>query len=144
MDIAVYWVLTWYLDNVIPDAFGARQPFYFFLLPTYWGLAKNGSKTEQDKWLKQYQDTKEDNGDEDDDVAAERKKALSSTIWPALKVVNLRKIYNGPLFTFRKNSGSKVAVKNSSITFEEGELYVFRETYRIDLLCLVKTVPVKR
>jgi hypothetical protein len=97
-------------------------------LPQYWGFKHNVSKTEQDNWLVQNQKSSENNSEEDDDVSAERKKALSNTIWPAVKVVNLRKEYNGPLLSSLKNrflnkgSSSKAAVKNSSITFAEGEL----------------------
>jgi hypothetical protein len=122
MDVFVYWILAWYLDNILPDAFGARQPLYFFLLPSYWGLKKEGNKTEQDRWLDQYKVSLDIDDKEDDDVAAERKKALSNTMWPAVKVVNLRKIYNPPLLKWRKKDSTKVAVKNSCITFEEGEL----------------------
>ena len=123
MDVFVFWIIAWYLDNVIPDAFGARQPFYFFFLPHYWGFNKKGSKTEQNNWLKKYQNSIQKNDGEDDDVSAERSKALSSTVWPPVKVVNLRKVYSGPLITCSKNGpSSKVAVKNSCITFAEGEL----------------------
>ncbi len=38
MNIAFYLLLTFYLDNVIPDEFGQKQPPWFFLLPSYWGL----------------------------------------------------------------------------------------------------------
>jgi hypothetical protein len=73
--------------------------------------------------LNQYNASSEANDEEDDDVAAERKKALSNTDWPAVKVVNLRKVYNAPLLSyFKKRPSSKVAVKNSCITFAEGEL----------------------
>lgn len=29
IDIAVYLLLTWYLDNVLPSEFGVKRPFYF-------------------------------------------------------------------------------------------------------------------
>ena len=125
MNVAFYWILAWYLDNVLPDAFGSRRPFYFFLLPSYWGLVKNGTKTVQDQWLQLYKDLSENEENEDDDVAAERAMALSGNNWPAVKVVNLRKVYGKPLFKGLVGKGSpKTAVKNSCITFQEGQLYV--------------------
>lgn len=36
LDIVLYAVLTWYLDQVLPSDIGQRQPFYFFLQPSYW------------------------------------------------------------------------------------------------------------
>ncbi|KAJ3345706.1 ATP-binding cassette sub- A member 1, partial [Kappamyces sp. JEL0680] len=44
-DIAIYAVLTWYFDNVLPNEFGVRRPLHFFLTPSYWGYG--GFKSEQ-------------------------------------------------------------------------------------------------
>ena len=34
-------ILGLYFDNVLPQAFGVRKPFYYFLLPSYWCGFKN-------------------------------------------------------------------------------------------------------
>jgi hypothetical protein len=39
-DTIFYIVLAWYFNQVIPSQFGARQPFYFCLKPSYWGYKK--------------------------------------------------------------------------------------------------------
>lgn len=37
-------ILTWYLDNILSTSMnGKTKPFYFFLLPSYWGFATNSS-----------------------------------------------------------------------------------------------------
>jgi hypothetical protein len=36
LDIFVWSLLTWYLDNVVPDTYGYRRPFFFFLDSGYW------------------------------------------------------------------------------------------------------------
>jgi hypothetical protein len=35
-DTVLYAFLGWYFDQVLPQEFGTRQPFYFPLLPSYW------------------------------------------------------------------------------------------------------------
>jgi ABC-type multidrug transport system ATPase subunit len=58
-----------------------------------------------------------DEENEDSDVVAERKRALDPNFFPALKIVNMRKVY--------KNWGAesdKVAVRNSNFVVEEGKL----------------------
>jgi hypothetical protein len=120
MNVGFYALLTWFFDNVLPDAFGASRPPWFFLTPDYWGFRFKDTSTQRDDWLKRYAPTKETNVGEDDDVAKEREKALSPEFWPAVKVVNLRKLYRG---NCGKRSMDKVAVKNSSVTFEEGKLF---------------------
>eukprot|EP00958_Prasinococcus_capsulatus_P014562 scaffold1535_cov382-Prasinococcus_capsulatus_cf.AAC.24 len=36
LDIFFYFLLTWYIGQVAPWKSGAREPFHFFLLPSYW------------------------------------------------------------------------------------------------------------
>ena len=48
----VFGVLTFYFDNVIATEYGRRQPYYFFLLPSYWlgeKQAENDAKTDLSK-----------------------------------------------------------------------------------------------
>eukprot|EP00891_Asterochloris_glomerata_P006032 jgi/Astpho2/6032/e_gw1.00084.157.1_t len=40
LDVVLYGVLTWYLDQVWPSDVGQRQPWYFFVLPSYWSEGK--------------------------------------------------------------------------------------------------------
>lgn len=122
MNTFVYMILAWYLDNVIPDMFGASKPLYFFLLPEYWGFKTRHVETKRDEWLvKNVAASKEDNAEEDDDVATERQEAKNPGSWPAVKVVNLRKVYSS--LSLCRGSDVKVAVRNSCITFEQGQLF---------------------
>eukprot|EP00049_Salpingoeca_infusionum_P004186 m.75537 g.75537 ORF g.75537 m.75537 type:complete len:1711 (-) comp12452_c2_seq4:1262-6394(-) len=36
IDTIVYWVLAWYIECVFPGEFGIPQPWYFFVLPSFW------------------------------------------------------------------------------------------------------------
>eukprot|EP01084_Bolivina_argentea_P269164 457390_1 len=36
IDIIIYSILTLYLDQIWPSQYGQKQPFYFFILPSYW------------------------------------------------------------------------------------------------------------
>ncbi|KAJ3063543.1 ATP-binding cassette sub- A member 1, partial [Rhizoclosmatium hyalinum] len=123
MDVAVYAVLTWYFDAIIPDEYGTAQPFYFPFLPSYWGYEKVRGEMDVKDWvLKNGAVGKGDLpiGKEEEDVAAERQKALSADDDSAVKIVRLRKTYQkSPFWT---SSLDKHAVRNSSFTLAEGKL----------------------
>eukprot|EP01135_Chromosphaera_perkinsii_P005531 Nk52_evm80s352 gene=Nk52_evmTU80s352 len=36
VDVALFVLIGWYVDTVFPGQYGTAQPFYFFLLPSYW------------------------------------------------------------------------------------------------------------
>ncbi|EGG19447.1 hypothetical protein DFA_00024 [Cavenderia fasciculata] len=36
IDILLYVLILWYLDKVVPSEYGVKEPFYFFLMPSYW------------------------------------------------------------------------------------------------------------
>jgi hypothetical protein len=44
-DTMFYIALAWYLNQVVPSQFGARQPFYFCLKPSYWGYKKKKTQS---------------------------------------------------------------------------------------------------
>uniref|UniRef100_T1JE66 ABC transporter domain-containing protein n=1 Tax=Strigamia maritima TaxID=126957 RepID=T1JE66_STRMM len=44
VDALLYLLLTWYVGNVRPGAYGVPKPFYFFLTTSYWRL-KNEAKS---------------------------------------------------------------------------------------------------
>ncbi|KAJ3064546.1 ATP-binding cassette sub- A member 1 [Podochytrium sp. JEL0797] len=123
MDMAIYAVLTWYFDAIIPDEYGTAQPFYFPFLPSYWGFEKVRGELDVQEWVKKNGlEVKGDLavGEEEEDVAAERVKALSLDDDSAVKIVRLRKTYNKyPIFS---STMDKHAVRNSSFTLAEGKL----------------------
>ena len=126
MDIALYAVLTWYFDNVIADEYGYRLPPWFCLTFDYWGIevgARRGINNKE--WLRRLKALKSlpVEVDEHMDVSAERQAALDEEYFPAVKVVNLRKVFGAGLGsnTMRDDNG-KVAVRDLCMTFQEGKL----------------------
>ncbi|KAI8918938.1 hypothetical protein BC831DRAFT_515918 [Entophlyctis helioformis] len=123
MNCFLYGLLLWYFDNVIPDEFGACNPPYFFLTPTYWGLEKAALVTDLRSWLDRIAgDSEPIEDDEDEDVVAARERAFDPNYFPALKIVNLRKVY-GKTSLFDTGERDKTAVRCSSFTIEEGKLF---------------------
>ena len=122
MDMFFYAILTWYLDNVIPDEFGQRQPPWFFVLPSYWGFRVScGRRTNDPHATYEYQGPPRD-PNEDEDVFHERQHALdgAKSADAAIRLVNLRKVYNDGLFS--SEASQKVAVRSSSWTLRKGRL----------------------
>ncbi|KAL2915617.1 hypothetical protein HK105_204802 [Polyrhizophydium stewartii] len=124
MDCFVYGLLLWYCDNVIPNEYGMAFPPWFFLTPDYWGFETSSAKsTNRNEWQTHNTSGKvmiPIEGDEDSDVLVERDRALDSSYFPALKIVNLRKVYrNSALFASKLD---KIAVRNSCLTVEQGTL----------------------
>ena len=129
MDCFFYGFLLWYLDNVIPNEYGMSRPLGFFLTPDYWGIETASAKNvDTNKWQAingAMSQPVEEN--EDSDVVAERNHALDPSFMPALKIVNMRKVYtsvniNCCTRTRRPMIERKVAVRNSCFTVEEGKL----------------------
>ena len=125
MNIGFYGLLTWYFDNTIPNEFGYRLPPYFFLTADYWGIETGKRKgVEAREWLekeKKKAGTSVIYPDRDEDaVKEEREHALNEDLWPAIKIVNLKKtFFANPFF---KSTNDKVAVDNLCLTFKEGEV----------------------
>ncbi|KAJ3218065.1 ATP-binding cassette sub- A member 1 [Clydaea vesicula] len=121
MNIAFYYTLTLYFDQIVPNEFGNYRNLLFFLTPSYWGFS-NKKELKNVEWLKK---VKANSGgivldNEEEDVVEERKVALSNEHWPAIKIVNLRKVFRKS--RFYKSKIDKIAVKDSCLTFEEGKL----------------------
>ncbi|KAI8921283.1 hypothetical protein DFJ77DRAFT_449232 [Powellomyces hirtus] len=121
MNMLFYGVLTWYFDCVIPDEFGWSLKPWFFLTPEYWGLGRRGKSQGALDWLRR--EKKNSNTeiatDEDKDVRDERLRALDEAYNPAVRIVNLRKVYSNGIV---RKKHDKVAVKDLCISFEEGKL----------------------
>jgi hypothetical protein len=122
MNCFVFGFLLWYLDNVIPNEFGMSRPPWFFATFEYWGISTSKStstnKAEWQKRVNSLPDLVEEG--EDSDVVAERVRALDPADDSALKIAHLRKVYNS--YSLFKGVATKVAVRNSCFTVEEGKL----------------------
>ncbi|KAJ3054920.1 ATP-binding cassette sub- A member 1 [Rhizophlyctis rosea] len=114
MNMAIFAALTWYFDNVIPNEFGYKKPIWFFLTPEYWGIEFGNRKgVREEEWLAKLLKKRADIPDDEDvDVKDERTRASDPRLRPAVRIVNLRKMYGK----------KKVAVKSLAMSFEEGKL----------------------
>ena len=45
MNIVIFWVLTWYLDNTFPSEYGSAKKLNFPFTREYWGLRAKNEKT---------------------------------------------------------------------------------------------------
>ena len=119
MNVAFYGFILWYLDNIIPNEFGMSKPLYFFLTPEYWGLESKSETKDLKAWQeRQLKYSQPDEENEDSDVVAERRMVMDATYFPALKILNLRKVYK----SYFSKSENKVAVRNSCFAVEKGKL----------------------
>jgi len=110
-NISLYYIAALYLDNVLPNEYGNRKPFYYFLLPSYW--FNMGSKTKNRDWIVETQrkyPCQIDINELDDDVQKHYAYTCNPDNDDPIKIVNLRKVYGG------YGKKTKVAVKNSCLS----------------------------
>ena len=48
-DLLIYFFLGYYLQNVLPQDFGVRKPWYFIFTKTFWGCKKNKNNLNNNK-----------------------------------------------------------------------------------------------
>eukprot|EP01027_Heterolobosea_sp_BB2_P007024 GEZU01010510.1.p1 GENE.GEZU01010510.1~~GEZU01010510.1.p1 ORF type:complete len:865 (+),score=220.98 GEZU01010510.1:155-2749(+) len=92
MNAAIFFILTWYLDNVIPRDTGVSRPPWFFVYPSYWGFHFKRKRNLKSQFEDYTKDVNEN--DMDPDVRAEFNAARDPTLKEgkgALRIVNLRK-----------------------------------------------------
>uniref|UniRef100_A0A3Q2Q6M2 ATP-binding cassette sub-family A member 1-like n=1 Tax=Fundulus heteroclitus TaxID=8078 RepID=A0A3Q2Q6M2_FUNHE len=103
VDAVLYWVLTWYIENVFPGQYGIPKPWYFPFTSSYWcGMT---ATTENDPDL--LTDSREHNG------YFERP---PPGVKVGVSIRNLVKIYK---------TGKKVAVDGLSVDFYENQITSF-------------------
>lgn len=100
IDTAIFFILTWYIDNVHPGDYGIPRPWYFPFQPSYW--CGGGRKSA-------YADIDASNASSDHHFEKEPR-----GLPVGIKMVHLQK-------EFAKN---KVAVKDSTLTMFEGQITV--------------------
>uniref|UniRef100_A0A8C7ZY46 ABC transporter domain-containing protein n=1 Tax=Oryzias sinensis TaxID=183150 RepID=A0A8C7ZY46_9TELE len=101
LDAVIYWVLTWYIENVFPGQYGIPRPWYFLFTYSYW-FGKTSVP---------------------EDIPDNFKLLKRSTVkicYPSMKagvsIRNLVKIYK---------TGKKVAVDGLSVDFYENQITSF-------------------
>jgi len=122
MNMALFGILTWFFDNVLPNEYGARKPVYFFLMPSYWGWTSRKNKENEQHWLQRIRShaINEQVEEQDDDVAHEARQALDEAYDCTVRIVHLRKEFKSSWF--RASKLDKTAVKNTCLTLREGKL----------------------
>lgn len=103
LDAFIYWVLTWYIENVFPGQYGIPKPWYFPFTASYWCGAASDSQFDHDL-LK--------------DSAAQNaylEKPAPNMI-AGVSIRNLVKIYK---------TGKKLAVDGLSMDFYEDQITSF-------------------
>eukprot|EP00818_Percolomonas_sp_WS_P010557 CAMPEP_0117444814 /NCGR_PEP_ID=MMETSP0759-20121206/5452_1 /TAXON_ID=63605 /ORGANISM="Percolomonas cosmopolitus, Strain WS" /LENGTH=661 /DNA_ID=CAMNT_0005236927 /DNA_START=1893 /DNA_END=3878 /DNA_ORIENTATION=- len=118
-----YFVLTLYLDNIFPQSPGGTTlPFYYPLLPSYWGLSKlrgtdnlgvDVAKYRSDKFSSVLVDTDEDIYNEYQNVVGALDTDLDTPQQMPMKIIKLSKTYTS--FLGLHSGGNKTAL--DSLTF---------------------------
>uniref|UniRef100_A0A4X2KJX8 ABC transporter domain-containing protein n=1 Tax=Vombatus ursinus TaxID=29139 RepID=A0A4X2KJX8_VOMUR len=106
IDSILYGLVTWYVETVFPGRYGIPQPWYFFVMPSYWsGRPRNVANTEE---LENNLNTPERKAyiqDEPKDLFA------------GIRICNLSKVL------FHRNTMKK-AVNNLTLNMYEGQITV--------------------
>jgi ABC-type multidrug transport system ATPase subunit len=117
-NMVFYMILTIYFDNVRPNKYGKKKPFYYFLLPSYW---KRSDKIVNCKeWIKETPKKyphKIDVRELDDDVRTHFRNTCNpdyETNAP-VRIINLRK-------EFGYGKKKKIAIKNSCLTIGKNKV----------------------
>ncbi|CAJ1086292.1 LOW QUALITY PROTEIN: phospholipid-transporting ATPase ABCA1-like [Xyrichtys novacula] len=102
-DAAIYWILTWYIENVFPGQYGIPKPWYFPFTKSYW--CGTASETRSDPDLLQ-----------DSTVHNAYLEKPPPNMKPGVSIRNLVKIYK---------TGKKLAVDGLSMDFYENQITSF-------------------
>lgn len=102
---------------MIPSPSGKRSSLVFFLLPSFWGFGDKGG-TDLKSWLSTVPIKESPN--EDVDIQEERHLTVDAKNDAVVRIVGLRKEYRNNLCIKSKND--KVAVKNLTLSLQEGSL----------------------
>ncbi|XP_039258702.2 phospholipid-transporting ATPase ABCA1-like isoform X1 [Styela clava] len=108
VDAAIYFVLTWYVENVYPGKYGIPRPPYFMFTKSYWcGVSPTPAERDQSAFLNPAYAS---NGTQASLEAEPEHLPLGVSIH------NLTKIYS---------NGNKLAVDNLTLNFYEGQITSF-------------------
>lgn len=149
INILIFGVLAWYLDNVLPGEHGSPRPFYFLFTREYWGMRKKKKATVQrqhaggryapvDDEAALLQGSINAGEEYDSDVEAEQQVALDGEFgdsenfgsqrtakpprskW-AVRLQNISKLYRR--WSCCRSDTDTFAVNDVSVTIERGELF---------------------
>ncbi|XP_052003577.1 phospholipid-transporting ATPase ABCA1-like [Xyrauchen texanus] len=102
-DALIYWILTWYIENVYPGQYGIARPWYFPFTSSYWCGTPVGSEAEPDLF-KELEDQ------------SDYLEKPSSSIKAGVCIRNLVKVYK---------TGNKLAVDGLNLDFYQDHITSF-------------------
>ncbi|KAM8881267.1 phospholipid-transporting ATPase ABCA1 isoform 2-T2 [Synchiropus picturatus] len=103
LDAALYWTLTWYIENVFPGQYGIPKPWYFPFTAAYWcGTASLGDA--------------DPNSRKDSNMQNEYLEKSPPNMKAGVSIRNLVKMYK---------TGKKLAVDGLSVDFYENQITSF-------------------
>ncbi|XP_023665182.2 phospholipid-transporting ATPase ABCA1-like [Paramormyrops kingsleyae] len=103
VDSLIYWVLTWYIENVFPGQYGIPKPWYFPFTSSYWCGTSSDFDTDQDP-------------PKDPEQHNAYLEKPPSNLKVGVSVRNLVKVYK---------TGKKLAVDGLSVDFYEDQITSF-------------------
>ena len=111
VDACVYGWLAWYLEHVLPNEYGARQPLWFCLKPSFWFS----------KWMSEPYHTPAEDGQGEGDSIAEYVEPVPASMAAQASVViqSLRKQFVEGRGRHKRET---VAVSSLDLTFYEGQI----------------------
>ncbi|XP_053328151.1 phospholipid-transporting ATPase ABCA3 [Spea bombifrons] len=106
-DSFLYFLVGWYVEAVMPGDYGVPQPWYFFILPSYWcGTPRVAEGIE-----------KEDEEDPEKVLKGEYLEEDPSDLVPGVRLKHLTK-------AFRVNGKKRAAVRDLTLNMYEGQITV--------------------
>ncbi|MBZ3879600.1 ATP-binding cassette sub-family A member 3 [Sciurus carolinensis] len=106
LDSVLYGLVTWYVEAVFPGQFGVPQPWYFFLMPSYWGGSPRSVVGKED-----------DDSDPEKALRTEYFEAEPEDLVAGIKIKHLSKV-------FQVGNKDKAAVRDLNLNLYEGQITV--------------------
>ncbi|KAK5576912.1 hypothetical protein RB653_001849 [Dictyostelium firmibasis] len=113
LDIFIYIIILWYLDNIITGEFGISKRWYFFLTRNYWRKHKQSNHTGVFDIESEVCNRNGSNNEKDFE-----KFLNPQDIKPTISIRNLRKEFN-------TGDGKRVAVNDLSIDMYKNQIHSF-------------------
>ncbi|CAO2642152.1 Phospholipid-transporting ATPase ABCA3 [Lemmus lemmus] len=106
LDSVLYGLVTWYVEAVFPGQFGVPQPWYFFLMPSYWC---GNPRTVIGK--------EEEDSDPEKALRTEYFEAEPEDLVAGIKIKHLSKV-------FQVGNKDKVGIRDLNLNLYEGQITV--------------------
>ncbi|OMH83116.1 ABC transporter A family member 1 [Zancudomyces culisetae] len=122
LNLAIYFVLLVYADNVVPNEYGVRESMLFFLDPRYYYKlfisSRKGDSVSVQSWIKSLPAPDAPVEGEDTDVSAERESVRDPTVNYGLRVLDLKKVFRSGFLNRKKFT----AVNSLCFGIKEGQV----------------------